>query len=60
MSELEKQIDALIVDCETCARTYREKPGLAGTETMIDLYFAIIRLARIVKAYETLRSTPAT
>lgn len=37
-------------DCAKCADEYEQRPGMAGSLTMIDLYRAIARLARIVEA----------
>lgn len=47
-----KQLDELIEDCLQCAETYAQSPGLVSHATIIDLYQAIARLARIVKAVE--------
>lgn len=60
MSELERQIESLMADAEKCAKTYEEKPGMAGPEAIIDLYRAIARLAIIVKHADALRNVTAT
>ena len=36
-------------DCAKCAEYYGDKPGHAGHLTMVDLYRAIHRLAKIVE-----------
>ncbi len=55
MIDIAFHVDSLVGDCEHCAKTLEEKPGLAGAASIIDLYKAIARLARIVKAAETQR-----
>lgn len=59
MSELEKQAESLIHDCEVCASTYEQMPGRVGPAAIIDLYRGIARLAKIVKLADGLKSIPA-
>lgn len=44
--------ETVAADCENCATEYERQPGLTGALTMIDLYRAIARLARIVEAQQ--------
>lgn len=45
-----EHLELLAHDCEKCAQQYTEKPGLVQPATIVDLYQAIARLARILKA----------
>lgn len=42
----------VVSDCERCADEYARQPGMAGSLTMIDLYRAVARLARIVESQQ--------
>jgi hypothetical protein len=41
------ELEALACEAETCAEHYAKAPGHVGPETIIDIYRAIARLARL-------------
>lgn len=45
-------IDSLIEDCEHAANKLAARPGTATTGNIAELYLAIARLSRIVRAAE--------
>lgn len=49
VSDVPAMIDNLIADCEKCAATYEQSPGLVQPATIVDIYRTIARLATLLK-----------
>lgn len=54
--ETETAAAAIGAASERAAQFYEDSPGLSGAATMIDLYYTVAALARIVEAHSKLLS----
>jgi len=51
-SQIKDLLASFKSDCQQCAKSLEEKPGLAGAASIIDLYRALDRLASIIAMIE--------